>query len=232
MTISAKLTPLSTDYPMLLVALRTLRSLLRPIAAALLVGAPAFATPAHPLILAFGDSLTAGYQLPVTQGFTAQLERALRARGIAATVHNAGVSGDTSTGGGARLGWVLGGLGAKPDLVILELGANDMLRGIDPSVPRANLDAMLAQLARRHIPVLIAGMLAAPNLGPGYAKAFNAIYPDLARKYRAPLYPFFLNGVTLHPELQLPDHLHPTSAGVAVIVRGILPTVVHALPHG
>lgn len=205
---------------------------MRPIAAALLLVVPAAASPVRPLVLAFGDSLTAGYQLPVTQGFTAQLEAALRAKGIAATVHNAGVSGDTSTGGRARLGWVLAGLGAKPDLVILELGANDMLRGTDPVVARANLDAMLAEVGRRHIPVLIAGMLAAPNLGPGYARQFNAIYPDLAHKYRAPLYPFFLNGVTLHPALQLPDRLHPTAAGVAVIVRGILPAVVRALPHG
>ncbi len=213
-------------------ASRFLRATLRPIAALALAATPAAAAPHAPLILAFGDSLTAGYQLPLADGFTAQLERALRAKGIAATVHNAGVSGDTSTGGRARLGWVLGGLHARPDLVILELGANDMLRGVDAKVPRANLDAMLADLTARHIPVLLAGMLAAPNLGAPYAREFNAVYPDLARKYRVPLYPFFLNGVTLHPDLQLPDHLHPTAKGVAVIVRGILPSVVHALPRG
>ncbi len=218
---------------MFFAALRWLRAILRPIAAALLLTLPTAASPVQPLILAFGDSLTAGYQLPVTQGFTAQLERALRARGIAATVHNAGVSGDTSTGGRARLDWVLAGLHATPDLVILELGANDMLQGQDPAITRTNLDTMLANLARRKIRVLIGGMLAAPNLGPGYAREFDAIYPDLARKYRAPLYPFFLNGVTLHPDLQLSDRLHPTVAGVAVMVRGILPSVVRALPkHG
>lgn len=199
-----------------------------------LLATPAAASPAKPLILAFGDSLTAGYQLPVTQGFTAQLEAALRAKGVDATVHNAGVSGDTSSGGRARLDWVLAGLHATPDLVILELGANDMLRGIDPAVVRANLDAMLADLQRRQVRVLLAGMLAAPNLGAPYAKAFNPIYPQLAARYRVPLYPFFLNGVTLHPDLQLPDRLHPTAKGVGAMVRAILPTVLRALPpaHG
>ena len=217
-------------------ASRFLRSILRPIAALALALAPApaaaAATPQAPLVLAFGDSLTAGYQLPLADGFTAQLERALRGKGIAATVHNAGVSGDTSTGGRARLAWVLGGLHAQPDLVILELGANDMLRGVDPAAVRVNLDAMLADLRARHIPVLLAGMRAAPNLGAPYVRRFDAIYPELASKYRVPLYPFFLDGVTLHPDLQLPDRLHPTARGVAVMVRGILPAVVRALPHG
>jgi len=215
-------------------ASRFLRSILRPIAELALAAAPAAAaaTPQAPLVLAFGDSLTAGYQLPLADGFTAQLERALRGKGIAATVHNAGVSGDTSTGGRARLAWVLGGLHAQPDLVILELGANDMLRGVDPAAVRVNLDAMLADLRARHIPVLLAGMRAAPNLGAPYVRRFDAIYPELASKYRVPLYPFFLDGVTLHPDLQLPDRLHPTARGVAVMVRGILPAVVRALPHG
>ncbi len=215
-------------------ASRLPRRLLRPMIAMGLLATPAAASPAKPLILAFGDSLTAGYQLPVTQGFTAQLEAALRAKGVDATVHNAGVSGDTSSGGRARLDWVLAGLHATPDLVILELGANDMLRGIDPAVVRANLDAMLADLQRRQVRVLLAGMLAAPNLGVPYAKAFNPIYPQLAARYRVPLYPFFLNGVTLHPDLQLPDRLHPTAKGVGVMVRAILPTVLRALPpaHG
>ena len=203
--------------------------------AALLVGSLATATRAAPaaapgrVVLAFGDSLTAGYRLPLADGFAPQLERALRARGIAATVHNAGVSGDTSGGGRARLTWVLAGLKAKPDLVILELGANDMLRGLDPKGTRANLDAMLGELNRRHIRVLVAGMLAAPNLGAAYAADFNRIYPELAARHRAALYPFFLNGVTLHPELQLDDHLHPNARGVAVIVRGIAPVVARAL---
>ncbi len=215
-------------------ARRFLARILRPLAALLLAAVPAAASPGKPLILAFGDSLTAGYRLPIADGFPAQLERALRARGIPATVHNAGVSGDTSTGGLARLAWVLAGLHATPDLAIVELGANDMLRGIDPAVVRANLDAMLAELARRRVRVVLAGMLAAPNLGQPYAARFNPIYAELARKYRVPLYPFFLNGVTLHPELQMPDRLHPTAAGVRTIVRGILPTVERALPsrHG
>ena len=211
------------------VAFRLLRYLLRPVAAALLLAVPTAASPQAPLILAFGDSLTAGYQLPVNDGFTAQLERALRAKGIAATVHNAGVSGDTSSGGRARLAWVLAGLKAKPDLVILELGANDMLRGQDPALTRANLDAMLAELGRRRVPVLLAGMLAAPNLGRGYKAQFDRIYPDLARVHRVPLYPFFLEGVTLHPDMQLSDRLHPNAKGAGVIVRGILPLVERTL---
>lgn len=190
---------------------------------------PATAAPAPKLILAFGDSLTAGYGLPAREGFTAQLERALAATGYPATVHNAGVSGDTSQGGRARLAWVLAGLHAKPDLVILELGANDMLRGVDPAATRANLDAMLATLTQKHIPVLFAGMLATPNLGQGYVRQFDQIYPDLARKYPVTFYPFFLKGAALHPELIQVDRLHPNAAGVAAEVRNIAPIVVRAL---
>jgi len=188
------------------------------------------ATPAAPrLVLAFGDSLTAGYQLPPGDGFAPQLQAALRARGIAATVHNAGVSGDTTAQGRARLNWVLTGLKATPDLAIVELGANDMLRGAPVAATKANLDAVLTELGRRHIPVLLAGMMASPNLGRGYASEFNAVFPALAKTHGVPLYPFFMAGVVGGRGLQLADGLHPTKAGVAVIVRGIAPQVVAAL---
>jgi len=193
----------------------------------LFVTAPAWA--ADKLVVAFGDSLTAGYQLKPGEGFAPQLEAALRRSGVPARVHNAGVSGDTTAQGKARLGWVLGGLKARPDLVIVELGANDMLRGLPNSQTRANLDAILAELQRRHIPVLLAGMRAAPNMGAGYAREFNTIHPALARKYRVPLYPFFLQGVAATPALQLKDGMHPNARGVNVIVRGILPYVRKAL---
>ncbi len=182
-----------------------------------------------PLILAFGDSLTAGYNLPRGQGFAPQLEAALRRHGIAATVADGGVSGDTTTGGKARLGWTLAGLPRKPDLVIVELGANDMLRNLDPAIPRANLDAILTELDRRHIPVLIAGMRAPPSVGPAYRAKFDPIYPALAKKHRAPLYPFFMEGVAAVPGMQQPDGLHPTFAGVKRIVSGILPRVLAVL---
>ena len=145
------------------------------------------------------------------------------------TVHNAGVSGDTTAQGRARLNWVLAGLKAKPDLAILELGANDMLRGQPPGVARANLDAMLGEFGKRGIPVVLAGMRASPNLGRGYAREFDAIYPALAKAHGTALYPFFMAGVLGGHGLQLGDGLHPTKAGVAVIVRGILPTVTRAL---
>ena len=180
-------------------------------------------------ILAFGDSLTAGYQLRPAESFPAQLEAALRKQGRAVTVHNAGVSGDTTTQGRARLNWVLTGMKVKPDLVILELGANDMLRGQSPTVARANLDAMLTEFGKRGIPVVLAGMLASPNLGAGYGREFNAIFPDLAKQHKAVLYPFFMNGVLGGRGLQIGDGVHPSAAGVAVIVRGILPTVTAAL---
>ena len=180
-------------------------------------------------ILAFGDSLTAGYQLGPQDGFAPQLEAALRASGRQVRVHNAGVSGDTTAQGRARLAWVLKGLKVKPDLAIVELGANDMLRGQPPATAKANLDAILTTLKAQGVPVVLAGMLASPNLGPGYAREFNAVFPDLAKKHGAVLYPFFMNGVVGGRGLQLRDGMHPTKAGVAVIVRGILPTVTRAL---
>jgi acyl-CoA thioesterase-1 len=181
------------------------------------------------LVVAFGDSLMAGYQLPPGTGFAPQLEAALRRDGLSAKVVNAGVSGDTSAQGRARLNWVLAAAKSRPDLVIVELGANDMLRGIAPAQAEANLDAILADLKRRRIKVLLAGMVAAPNLGRGYADRFNPIYAKLARKYGVPLYPFFLDGVAGHRPLQIADGMHPNPKGVAVIVKGILPQVKAAL---
>ena len=193
----------------------------------LLLSTPALA--ADKLVLAFGDSLTAGYGVKPADSYPVRLERALRGGGIAAKVHNGGVSGETTAGGRARLGWQLRGIKAKPDLVILELGANDMLRGLDPGLTRANLDAMLAELKRRRIPVLLTGMLAAPNLGTPYRRRFDAIYPDLARKHGIAFYPFFMKGVAGNPRLLQPDGLHPTARGIAIIVRGLLPQVKTAL---
>lgn len=197
--------------------------------AALLAAAPAQA--AGPLVWAFGDSLTAGYGLAPANGFTHQLEVALRRSGVPATVRNGGIAGDTAAQARARLLWGLRGLGAKPDLVIVELGANDMLRGLPPSQTKQNLDLILAELKRRQIRVLIAGMRAAPNLGPDYVRSFDAIYPALAAKYRAPLYPFFMDGVAGKPALIQGDGLHPNRTGVQVIVGRILPKVRAALPH-
>lgn len=188
-----------------------------------MAGAPA--TAAGPLIWALGDSLTAGYGLPPADGFTSQLERALRNAGVPATVRNGGISGDTAAQGRARLLWGLRGLGAKPDLVIVELGANDMLRGLPPAQAAANLDTILATLTQRHIRVLVAGMKASPNLGPAYRGAFDAIYPQLAKRYAAGLYPFFLDGVAGNRALIQADGLHPNARGVAIIVAHMLPAI-------
>ncbi|HWN48477.1 MAG TPA: arylesterase [Xanthobacteraceae bacterium] len=173
-------------------------------------------------IVAFGDSLTAGYGLPANEAFPAQLQRALDAKGLAANVVNAGVSGDTTTGGLSRLDW---SVPDGTDAVILELGANDALRGIAPGITRKALDTMLRRLKERKIPVLLCGMVAPPNLGAEFGWAFNAIYADLAAQYGVILYPFFLTGVAADPKLNQRDGLHPTAAGVAVIVDRILPQV-------
>ena len=193
----------------------------------LLVSTPAIA--ADKLIVAFGDSLSAGYGLKPAESFPVQLEAALRRGGTPARVHNAGVSGDTTAQGRARLGFVLRSLKAKPDLVILQLGGNDMLRAIDPGQTEANLSAILADLKKRGIPVLLAGMLAAPNMGKAYQARFDAVYPKLARQYSVKLYPFFLNGVTANRTLLLKDGIHPTGKGVGVVVAGILPQVKRTL---
>ena len=180
-------------------------------------------------ILAFGDSLTAGYGLPPGQGFVPQLEDTLRRNGVRAHVINAGVSGNTAANGRARVKWTLDGLKVKPDLAIVALGANDMLRGYSPSQTREDLDFILAEFKKRGIPVLIAGMLAPPNLGSRYMNDYNSIFPDLARKYGAPLYPFFLAGVAGIPALNLPDRVHPNFQGIKRMVSGIAPTVMKAL---
>ncbi|MEO1175063.1 MAG: arylesterase [Myxococcota bacterium] len=178
-------------------------------------------------MVALGDSLTAGYGLADTaDAFPSKLEAALEKRGYSVTIENAGVSGDTSTGGRNRLDWSLSN---QPDLVIVELGANDALRGIEPTVTEKNLDAILAELKKRKITTVLAGMRAPRNYGPEYAAEFDAIYPRLAQKHGALLYPFFLEGVALDPKLNQADGIHPTSAGVDIIVQGILPTVVRAL---
>ncbi len=174
----------------------------------------------------------AGYGLDPDAGFVPRLEAALRADGLAVHVVNAGVSGDTTSAGRARLEWVLDGLDRKPDLVLLELGANDALRGVDPRITRANLDAMLALLARRGLRVLLIGMRAPPNLGPEYRRAFDRIYPALAARYRTCFYPFFLEGVAARPALNQADGLHPNAHGVDEIVRRIAPAVRRALRRG
>jgi acyl-CoA thioesterase I len=171
-------------------------------------------------IVALGDSLTAGFGLPAEAAFPVRLAKALTAKGLAVEIGNAGVSGDTTTGGLARLDW------SVPDgteAVILELGANDMLRGLDPQVTRNALQDILRRLSERHIEVLLCGMLAAPNLGADYGRAFNAIFPDLAAAGHLLFYPFFLAGVVNERQLVQRDGLHPTAAGVDAIVAGILP---------
>ncbi|WP_157014490.1 arylesterase [Mesorhizobium xinjiangense] len=177
-------------------------------------------------IVGFGDSLMAGYQLAPGQSFPAKLEKALRERGHDVTIANAGVSGDTTSAGLARLDWsVPEGTG----LVILELGANDMLRGLSPDRTRENLDRMIGALKTRGIVVMLIGMRAAPNLGEEYAAAFDAIYPSLAQKHGLVLYPFFLDGVAAHSELLLADGMHPNARGVERMVEKALPFVEEAL---
>jgi len=186
---------------------------------------PAKATEALKLVV-FGDSLVAGYQLAPDEAFPVQLEKALAERGHEVSVMNAGVSGDTSSAGLSRLDW---SIGPETDAVILELGANDALRGIPPASTRQNIDEMVRRLTERGVAVLVAGMLAPPNLGPEYAEAFNPIFPDVAEKYGTLLYPFFLEGVALKPELNLDDGMHPNAEGVSVIVENVLPSVEQLL---
>jgi acyl-CoA thioesterase-1 len=177
-------------------------------------------------ILAFGASITAGYGLDAADSLPAQLEAALRAHGIDATVINSGVSGETSAGGLARLDWALAD---NPDLVIVDLGGNDALRAIDPKTTEANLDAIVARLKAEKRGVLIAGMLAPPNLGADYQAAFNAVFPAVAARYDVMLYPFLLDGVATDPALNQEDGIHPNAAGVKVIVERMLPTLLQAI---
>jgi acyl-CoA thioesterase I len=173
-------------------------------------------------IVALGDSLTTGLGLPANQAFPVRLQAALKAKGIAADIADAGVSGDTAANGLARLDWAVGD---NADGVIVALGANDMLRGIDPTVTRQALDGILRRLGERKIPVLLAGMRAAPNLGQDFGKRFETIYPELAAKYGALLYPFLLDGIAADAKLNQRDGVHPSAAGVERMVAGILPKV-------
>jgi acyl-CoA thioesterase I len=191
------------------------------VALALAFAAPTAAAERAVRIVALGDSLTAGLGLPADAAFPVKLEKALRAKGLAVEISNAGVSGDTASGGLARLDW---SVPEGTDAVILELGANDMLRGIDPKVTRAALEEIVRRLTARRIVVLLAGMRAAPNLGPDYGRQFEAIYADLAAQNDLLLYPFFLDGVAADAKLNQRDGLHPTVAGVDAIVARILPT--------
>ncbi len=186
------------------------------------------ATPVR-TILAYGDSLTAGYQLRPGQGFAPQLEAALRAKGRNVKVVMGGVSGDTTAQGRARMSWTMAAMKTKPDLVVLELGANDMLRGQPPATAKSNLDAMIAEFKQRGARVILAGMQAQPNLGAAYVRDFNAIYPSLAKTHGVALFPFFMDGVAAVKGMQLSDGLHPTPAGVKVIVQKMLPLVEREL---
>lgn len=182
-----------------------------------------------PVILAFGDSLYAGYQLDPDASYPARLEAALAKKGVPARVVNAGVSGDTTADGLQRLAFTLDNQPVKPTLVMVGLGGNDMLRALPPAQTRQNLDAILAELKKRKLPVLITGMLAAPNLGADYVRDFNPIFPALARKYDAALVPFLLQPVVGHPEWQLPDHIHPNATGVDKVVGSSVDKVAEAL---
>jgi acyl-CoA thioesterase-1 len=173
-------------------------------------------------IAVLGDSLTTAYGLAVEEGFPARLEQRLQDQGYQCEVLDAGVSGDTSAGGLARLDWMLAD---EPTHVIVELGGNDGLRGLPPEQLEANLDAIVGRLKAEGIAVLLAGMLAPPNLGRRYGEAFEAVFPEIAERHDVPLYPFFLDGVAGDPDLNQPDGIHPTAEGIEVIVERILPTV-------
>ncbi len=179
-------------------------------------------------ILAFGDSLTAGYGLDPGEGFTDELERVINTLGSSVTVINAGVSGDTSSGGLSRLEWVLDSF-KNIDLVILALGANDALRGIQPKITAQNIDQMAKILKKRNIPTVIAGMLAPPNLGKVYGTKFNNIYPSTSKKYGMVLYPFLLDGVAGIIELNQTDRIHPNKKGVSIISKKMAPVIIKVL---
>lgn len=187
--------------------------------------------PAGPerLVVAFGDSLYAGYGVKPNEAWPAKLQAALWARGINARLVNAGVSGDTTAAGRQRLTFLLDSLPRSPDLVIVGLGGNDMLRALPPAQARANLDAILRELDRRKIPAMLTGMLAAPNLGADYAREFNAMYPALAKQYDAALVPFFMASVIDQPKLFQPDRVHPTAAGIDAIVVDTVDAVAAAI---
>lgn len=184
---------------------------------------PAWADATKPIkLVVLGDSLSAGLGLPAQDAFPAKLQKALQAKGIAVDMTNAGVSGDTSSGGRDRLDW---SVPEGTEGVVLELGANDAMRGIDPDLTRAALTDIVRRLKARKIAVMLCGMLAPPNFGADYGARFNSIYPDLAKQFDVPLYPFFLDGVAAHANLNQADGIHPTAAGVDIIVNDMLPTV-------
>lgn len=191
-----------------------------------LFSVPALA--AQKRIVVLGDSLSAGYGLQSGEDFVSKLEEALVGEGVDVKIDNAGVSGDTTAGGRSRLEWAIQGE-QVPDLVIVALGANDMLRGLDPVTTRDNLSAILETLDGKNIPVLLAGMKAPVNMGPAYKKKFEAVYKDLAKKHDAAFYPFFLEGVAMKPALNLADGIHPNQKGIAVMVENILPVVKKAI---
>lgn len=182
-------------------------------------------------ILAFGDSLFAGYGLDPAQSYPARLEAALRAKGVNARIANAGVSGDTTAAGLQRLAFTLDAQSVKPDLFILELGGNDLLRGLSPEQTKANLDQMLEELKKRDIPVLLMGMRAPPNYGPEYQAQFDALYRDLAKQHGAALIPFWLEDIYREPELFQADKIHPTAEGIERLVAATLGDVEEALPE-
>jgi acyl-CoA thioesterase-1 len=186
----------------------------------LMAAGPVFAQPVKMVVL--GDSLSAGFGLSGPSAFPARLQKALKDKGIEVDMINAGVSGDTASGGRDRLDW---SIPAGTEAVIVELGANDALRGTDPAVTRAALTDIVSRLKARRIAVMLCGMLAPPNYGKDYAARFNTIYPDLAKKFDVPLYPFFLAGVAADPKLNQADGIHPTAEGVDIVVANILPTV-------
>jgi acyl-CoA thioesterase-1 len=189
----------------------------------LLTAEPALAQAAKPIkMVVLGDSLSAGLGLSASAAFPIRLQKALKAKGIEVDMINAGVSGDTTSGGRDRLDW---SVPEGTETVILELGANDALRGIDPKITRAALTDILTRLQARKVAVLLCGMLAPPNYGADYSARFNAIYPDLAKTFQVPLYPFFLEGVASDAKLNQADGLHPTAEGIDLIVKNILPTV-------
>jgi acyl-CoA thioesterase-1 len=197
------------------------------LAGMLAAAVPAAAAPIP--ILALGDSITAGFGLPPGEALPVKLEERLKADGYDVTIANGGVSGDTTAGGLARLDWAMGD---HPRYVLIELGANDALRGLDPAEAQANLDKILARLAAEHVKALLIGMLAPGNWGHAYEQQFDAIYPSLAAKYHVPLYPFILDGVALDPKLNQGDGLHPNQAGVALIVGKLAPMVETLLKSG
>lgn len=187
------------------------------------VANPAWADATKPIkLVVLGDSLSAGLGLPAQDAFPAKLQKALQAKGIAVDMTNAGVSGDTSSGGRDRLDW---SVPEGTEGVVLELGANDAMRGIDPDLTRAALTDIVRRLKARKIAVMLCGMLAPPNFGADYGARFNSIYPDLAKQFDVPLYPFFLDGVAAEAKLNQADGIHPTAEGVNIVVNNMLPTV-------